>query len=118
MTEHPLPLPPLDYISAGPYMVTFEWIRYATIHPFWVNTLPEALAVFYDGCRPIDEPGTCDRRIIIDGRGVVIHGYSEAEFAYPKVVTTAEVANMITALFPHLSDQCIMMEMEMLWLQD
>lgn len=116
MNEPPMPNTPVEYRSVAPYMITFEWHDLGVIQPYWVTTLDDAVLVFYDPVRPFSMLGTCDRRVLVDGRGVVIHGYSEA-FVQPKMTITGEVSTVIARLVPNVTDTVFEMELEMLWQQ-
>ena len=114
MNEPPMPNTPLDYVSAQPYFVAFEWN--GAIMPFGAVTLDLAVQIFYDPIRPFGVAKSCDRRVLVDGRGVVIHGFTEA-VVVPKHVITGEVADVIRRLHPEVAGQVFDVELEMLWQQ-
>lgn len=112
----PLTQPDFDYITAGPWIASFEWNNGRFEARQWVD-LPHAIMYFWDSVELYGEfgkPKAPNRRVIVDARGVTILGAIDMTPTPNPVVSTREIIDLQEQLgAPPMA--LLTLELEIMW---
>lgn len=114
MTEpFPLPRASPDYHSVGPYIVSFEWADGRIITRI-KDGLVDALQDFWSMVPLLGQPGSPDRRIVVDARGIAVLGCLDQRASTEDWIATHEVIRHLRDLGCD-SDEVTELELRVMW---
>lgn len=118
MNESMLPLaaPPMEYLTRGPWLVSFEWVD-GRFHTTKMMDFGKAVFAFWGSMTsfgPFGSHSAPNRRCLVDARGVTILGCLDRVPTEVPVVATQEVLDKCENLGLD-SVQLLSLEMEIRW---
>lgn len=111
----PLTQPDWDYITLGPWFVSLAWQRRGPVQDVrQFEDLHEALKYILHPRFMVGHPASPERRVLFDGRGIMIFGVLDRQITDTPVVGTQEIFDVMEEI--GIDPVSIMnIRMEVLW---
>lgn len=120
----PLHMPPFDYLTVGPWLVSFEWHPHPSLDETFaavvIVDLPHAIFKFWDSMETygrFGDPSAPARRVVVDARGIMILGAISERGHEVAVVATKEIIDLQEDLGAPTLD-LMELELEIRWIHE